>query len=661
MTISSLQKIANNIKTLRRTGLLDPAELNKYLWPVAAIHLLDSSAGVQCVGGGHKPLGTDNTAHPSFDPINAPNAETPEGRTNLNAVKRVGVITSESVGSSEAAIGHGLQPHTRSSEPSGKGGTTPDENRSDIPCASQDVVEVEGGSSARFAGRDRGRGGRQYTAVDPIGPEGQMVRSGEQGTGTTNPGVAIAKRSEKNHGVNVDGEVSKDQDTDEGDQAVDEEPSDERVSPSTAYPKSLMVESPVWINGNGERGNKRKASNEEPHLSSSKFQRSNLPGNKTRFPWTSLSSQSGVSLLSKEQREAEHFNTLTSQFRSRWAEKLPTFDTWHSLDRFARIGTRPDQQPYEELETIMQRVVSIGTSSVQAVFARSVTAWISSPHITKSAIELPTHLKNIAGFEAGPFQNFWKAMEVSRNAKGFKDMAVLLRRKSLVNLMAAFSEVTKYVRQCSATGKLKLGNGVRASAKAREILYATLYPESDTRIRMRSCFNYDQQCASAYVKLVKHFGNLGILAMIPSKLNEGDFRSTDARLAAFVELLDLVRPELNGPRVRFYGKIVETISGGGVPDAAALQELAVWTSTRHPSYPSYPIDQVVSAPRDAVAESMFPVGGLYRSVDEKAQLETLPELEREEILMSRSELILRETQDRLISEQFRACENRAEA
>ena len=292
----------------------------------------------------------------------------------------------------------------------------------------------------------------------------------------------------------------------------------------------------------------------------------------------------GSTTISKDQPQSGnqiHEASETSPLLA-WATEFPTFTEWHLLDRFKTIGTRQGQKPFEELGLILQRIQRIGTPKVQSAFARSVRAWISSPHFTHQAIEAPSHLESITDFEdVIPFQKFWKASEIAKNTKGFQDMAVLIHRKSLIDLMTAYYEVIAHVRAASARGEINLRPGQRAGARAKDILYNIIYPNTEEKKRheMRRDFNYKQQCATPYIRLQKQYHSVGILAMIPVKLNEMDFRSTDACFLIFQAVIELMKPELHGPRLRFCGEIIESIADGKTPETEALQELALWTES----------------------------------------------------------------------------------
>ena len=279
----------------------------------------------------------------------------------------------------------------------------------------------------------------------------------------------------------------------------------------------------------------------------------------------------------KQIREAPETSPLLT-----WATEFPTFTEWHLLNEFKIIGTRQGQKPFEELGIILQRIQRIGTPKVQSAFARSVRAWISSPHFTHQAIEAPSHLELITDFEdVIPFQKFWKASEIAKSAKGFEDMAVLIHRKSLIDLMTAYHEVIAYVRAASARGEISLRPGQRAGARAKDVLYNIMYPnaQEQNRHEMRRYFNYQQQCATPYVRLQKQYHSVGILAMIPTKLNEMEFRSTDACFLSFQAVIELMKPELRGSRLHFCGEVIESIAEGKTPKIEALQELALWTDS----------------------------------------------------------------------------------
>ena len=610
MAFLSLQTIADDIRTLEEAGLLDIASLNKHLWPLAEICLLGTPSEIQHTERGRQSSIAEN---PTPSPHLAPAQSGFIGTSRNNAARRTRkgdeAISTDSGWTCGSAIPRGGTAHHRTSESSDEGigqdetDTASENNQNNMQCGALDNVVLEERLSARFAAHGKMMAEGQQPAVFAVGQGREKMEKVKQSINNTRDGRTVKYGLRHSSVGSVGGKASRNQ-TSTRDQSEDEKRANERLEPSTSYPESLMVQPSTCASDESKRGTKRVTSDDELQPAHAKRTRTLSTELEPGLPRTSPSPQFCADLLPKRQQHAEDVENLRSQFRSRWAEKLPTFDAWQKMDRFSIIGARPNQEPYVEVEVIMQRVLSIGTLKVQANFARSVTAWMASPHITKCAPEPPAHLESIPGFEAEPFQRFWKAMEVSRCAKGVEDMAILLRRKSLVDLISAYNEVVKHVRLCAGSGKLKLRSGETAGAKAREIVYSILYPEAETRKKMRSSFNYDQQCASAYVKLEKHFGNIGILAMIPTKLNEMDLRSTDARFAAFMELLDIVRPELRGPRVKFYAGIIETIAGGGLPDASTLQELAVWTSTKSSLRSPSSTEQALSAPIDTVIESM---------------------------------------------------------
>ncbi|KAK0514747.1 hypothetical protein JMJ35_003364 [Cladonia borealis] len=302
-------------------------------------------------------------------------------------------------------------------------------------------------------------------------------------------------------------------------------------------------------------------------------QGNNVLGNSTQ------SKQAAPSDIKTEDQRFESLLAARDNFRSRWAPVFPAFTDWARLDCYATAGKKLDQAPYEELDKLMTRVCKIGTPSVQTAFAYAVTKWLASPYASGRRIEPPKHLLNIAGFDAAPFQKFFLAEEMARSSRGVEDMSIILRRKALADFLCAYHEVIAHVRHNAAQGKVQLAHGHRAAAEARRILYEIIYPDLESRVSARSFFNSSQNRGSPHYKLQKRFGSIGILAMIPTKMGEAEFRASDSLFHIFLELLDIFRPELHDPaRLEVYGRVIDAISGGETPDSDLMQELSSLTS-----------------------------------------------------------------------------------
>ena len=67
--------------------------------------------------------------------------------------------------------------------------------------------------------------------------------------------------------------------------------------------------------------------------------------------------------------------------------------------------------------------------------------------------------------------------------------------------------------------------------------------------------------------------------MIPTRMDENEFRASDSLFHVFLELLSIFRPELHdATRLDVFGRVIDIISGGGSPDADLMQELSSLTS-----------------------------------------------------------------------------------
>ena len=270
-----------------------------------------------------------------------------------------------------------------------------------------------------------------------------------------------------------------------------------------------------------------------------------------------------------------------NNFRSRWAPFFPDFTDCARLDCYEKAGKRVDQAPYEELDKLSARLCKIGTPSVQTGFPYAVTKWLASPYASGRCIETPEHLLNTSGFDPAPFQKFWFAEKMARCAIGVEEMSIILRRKALSDLLSAYHEVIAQVRHNAAHGRVQLAHGYRAAAEARRISYEIPYPDLESRTRARSFFNSSQTRGNTYYQIRKGYGSIGILAMIPTRMGENEFRASDSLFHVFLELLNIFRPELHdATRLDVFGRVIDIISCGGSPDADLMQDVSSLTSQK---------------------------------------------------------------------------------
>ncbi len=138
--------------------------------------------------------------------------------------------------------------------------------------------------------------------------------------------------------------------------------------------------------------------------------------------------------------------------------------------------------------------------------------------------------------------------------------------------MEAYDDIVKEIQKKIRGGAVRLGPRVKASAEARQIIYTKLYPDTKDRERMRRVFNYAQSSAKLFTELIHHYGNNGILAMIPAKLADSQLRGED-RIATIIEVLELVCPHLHLRQLELYSRVIDTIADSKQPDGETLTEL----------------------------------------------------------------------------------------
>ena len=81
----------------------------------------------------------------------------------------------------------------------------------------------------------------------------------------------------------------------------------------------------------------------------------------------------------------------------------------------------------------------------------------------------------------------WKAAQVIRNVKAVEVIAIVMRRKALIELSTTYTEAIHQIRAVKGTAVLKQGE--LATTKARQSLYATLYPGVTEQKKVRNLFD----------------------------------------------------------------------------------------------------------------------------------------------------------------------------
>ena len=70
--------------------------------------------------------------------------------------------------------------------------------------------------------------------------------------------------------------------------------------------------------------------------------------------------------------------------------------------------------------------------------------------------------------------------------------------------------------------------------------------------------------------------------MIPTEIGEAKFRASNSLFNICLELLNILQPEQRDlARLKVYGRVIDTISGGETLDAELIQELSLLTSSQH--------------------------------------------------------------------------------
>ncbi len=285
---------------------------------------------------------------------------------------------------------------------------------------------------------------------------------------------------------------------------------------------------------------------------------------------------SGESADEDNQRNRDPASEVAKEaLLQKWRHKMPGLSSWEGLENHAFVGNQSNQESYGVLNDVLERIQEFGTLEVQKAFVQSVHSWMESGQKKRVHLQHPDHLDNVDGYDAKPFQRIWRASHIPDVTKGIGVMAALLNRKALIDTVKAYQDIVSEVQKKIMEDKLTLEPKMKASTKARQIIYDKLYVNNNDRDNLLSVIDDAQRSAKLFMELVQHYGSIGILAMIPAKLAETKLRVGN-RIAIIIEILDSIRPDLRNQKLELYSKVIDTIGDGNDPDGETLAELDSW-------------------------------------------------------------------------------------
>ncbi|KAL8974861.1 MAG: hypothetical protein Q9197_000915 [Variospora fuerteventurae] len=322
------------------------------------------------------------------------------------------------------------------------------------------------------------------------------------------------------------------------------------------------------------------------------------------------------------------------KFMAKWEKR--TFDH-AALDRLSRFITVPSyinrrpQEPFHELDKMMELISDFGSLEVQQGFAANLRLWMGSDDRVLPSLEPPAHLSTLEPGKRETFQRLWRATHITEFRSGKADINGLLLRLSIVKEMTVYNETIDFLKK-NPDPRLNLRKGQSAAAKTRELIYETMYPQHLEAASKRSAFNRKQTLARPYMALQKQYRNEGIFAMVPSLLSDNTIAGTP-RIAVLLEALELLRPDFHSDRLKFYSRIVNLLYTGNVPSDLDMQLLERWSRAdcRALRLAAFKQDDA-----SLIAHfDEYPVDGMYVSVEDRDNHAQMDVLDREELLASR--------------------------
>ncbi|KAL8927256.1 MAG: hypothetical protein Q9208_002432 [Pyrenodesmia sp. 3 TL-2023] len=331
-------------------------------------------------------------------------------------------------------------------------------------------------------------------------------------------------------------------------------------------------------------------------------------------------------------------------FMKKWGKKTKAIGDWKSLEQYTYITKGKSYEPYEELDDMMGRVWEIGRARVQVQFRKSVHAWIQDHTQGANEVEIPQHLRKIQGLDSRVFQDLYVNFQLCDRKTRLEGSSRLLARWASVRLVDAYDATIRAVDQASKQGKIKLAQGETTRTKAKAYTLQTMYMTDEEKAKNIMRFDNLMKRGKLWHTLVQQYQNYGILAMIPEDQTEVVLRY-QSRWPALIDILKLLRPDFNGPRLRFYSQVIDRMGRGEVPSQSTLSQLDNWTS------PARSVLSILDPHQPHTAEEESEQS-LYSSKEDENYVRSLPELDRENAILERCAKIQQAKHDNTLAADF---------
>ncbi len=210
-------------------------------------------------------------------------------------------------------------------------------------------------------------------------------------------------------------------------------------------------------------------------------------------------------------------------------------------------------------------------------------------------------------------------------------------------MLLVYDELVAYVQKNHIEGYVSSKQSESTHSKAKKRLCSTII------------FDYHVKCATPYYRFYRHYGNDGVLAMIPTKIREGDMHCSPAVFTIFLKVLDIVLPDLHGPRLRSFSSLVGELALERVPSEGVLEELGRWTSPDAISF--FNVNADISSVFDVTSNTDncddLCYESIYKSEADKQHILGLREFQRDVILTERYRMLQLKQQDQSLMTKLR--------
>ncbi|KAI4245563.1 MAG: hypothetical protein L6R40_002364 [Gallowayella cf. fulva] len=268
------------------------------------------------------------------------------------------------------------------------------------------------------------------------------------------------------------------------------------------------------------------------------------------------------------------------RFFSKWMRRTSNHAALQNLSRFEILFPMENkgQQPFFELDRLMERCWGFGSAKVQQDFVSNLGIWMRSDDRDLPPFDLPSNLDALEPWKRDLFGRLSTATQITNHRRGKLLMNRALWRISLLKEMNEYHGIIEALKDYGVHAG---PGGGTFRDQVIQVLQTMFQGAWHTSVFRQTLSEFDRKFREVrpWLALQQHCKSDGVSVLIPANFTD-DLVSNDQRIEAFLEALDILLPgfRTGAYPLQIYSNVVNSIYLGRKPEADDIETLQQWTT-----------------------------------------------------------------------------------